>query len=853
MTRGDYAGAKGQLSALETSRSMGEFQGIMDMVLAYSSSPIKIASKPGTGGQYQIQGRGTLMNSLKHQLDITTTPEDVLLSKGELDMRTGMALEQFIIQGEGLKHVFREWFASEHQGVIVGNVQCKHVTGDQKHCLHAAMRVARGQDKRTAADHTVMLSPYNLTSSMVKHLGTSQPLPAVIYEVTAKKAHGHYVPLTVSCAVVICNATVKADSHAEIFLCNQADSMHIVSTTVTTPSLGMSITAYQSDVESIQMLRGTCRTRLEAALGKGIAALKRRHIKQFAQRMEKMSIGINTDTKAQPSDELDAVRVPRMFQLGRYLMASAGTNSVSNLQGIWADGKQSAWNGDFHFNINLEMQYWSVYSIGLKDVFPSLLQLVQKLAHQGRYGARTVFGMNDLVGYDEKNGFTFSSLPPQEPQHRPLVRNNQRLPAHLQHHQQPHQEPAPVAPLATVRFSAQERNGTMMDNPAWVGNGYTDSRLKGEPLGELQWSLCVTCGAWLSTHLFEYLLFTEQTEDTVSLMENDLIPLFRGLALFFKQHILVEYTSENKVDIAHTGPTTSPENSLEYSLGKGKDISFITMTPAIDISVIREIASMYRIMLDWLPAEASSALLMDHALSADLLSLAYALPNNGLPTVSPAGVLLEYPDPFITRFHPKNSNKQLLPALLGEMVFESLDRGHRHFSAFHHLYPAIFHPIANANEYSQVLGALNGKGEDVRGIYQGSKVAMMLKTDAHGGHTSWSASWEAAIYARLFNSNASYAALTRLMDHFVTNNYLSLHPTLNGVPPRNCKTCFHGQAKHFDKVPHTDKNVYRQPEKTREKVQQPYVDKRRSFDMVDGAVVSKRIPLLVHSYLTRCL
>ena len=60
----------------------------------------------------------------------------------------------------------------------------------------------------------------------------------------------------------------------------------------------------------------------------------------------------------------------------------------------------------------------------------------------------------------------------------------------------------------------------------------------------------------------------------------------------------------------HTGPTTSPENSyqLQYSIGgigkkptskPSSKITHLTLTPAIDASVLRQIASAYVIVVDW--------------------------------------------------------------------------------------------------------------------------------------------------------------------------------------------------------------------------------------------------------------
>ena len=46
------------------------------------------------------------------------------------------------------------------------------------------------------------------------------------------------------------------------------------------------------------------------------------------------------------------------FQFGRYLtIAGSRGNLPSNLVGLWTVG-DSAWTGDYHFNVNVQMNYW---------------------------------------------------------------------------------------------------------------------------------------------------------------------------------------------------------------------------------------------------------------------------------------------------------------------------------------------------------------------------------------------------------------------------------------------------------------------------------------------------------------
>ena len=57
------------------------------------------------------------------------------------------------------------------------------------------------------------------------------------------------------------------------------------------------------------------------------------------------------------------------YQFGRYLLISSSREGSlpANLQGVWADRLQNAWNSDYHTNINVQMNYWPVYSTNLAE------------------------------------------------------------------------------------------------------------------------------------------------------------------------------------------------------------------------------------------------------------------------------------------------------------------------------------------------------------------------------------------------------------------------------------------------------------------------------------------------------
>ncbi len=96
--------------------------------------------------------------------------------------------------------------------------------------------------------------------------------------------------------------------------------------------------------------------------------------------------------------QLDPQLLNSAHLFSKYLLLSAERIGVSNLQGLWADGPISAWNGDYHFNINLQMTYWPVYAMGInKQVIPPFVRFLEKLIRHGHRTAQELYGCEGWV------------------------------------------------------------------------------------------------------------------------------------------------------------------------------------------------------------------------------------------------------------------------------------------------------------------------------------------------------------------------------------------------------------------------------------------------------------------------
>ena len=428
-----------------------------------------------------------------------------------------------------------------------------------------------------------------------------------------------------------------------------------------------------------------------------------------------------------------------------------------------------------------------------------------------------------------------------------------------------------IKSLAEVGRNAAQRMYNSSGD-AWVAHGNTDHSLGGDLRVDSFWVFCSTCGLWAALQLFESLLFASFDESQFTDILSALSVL-RGAAQFLQQTTFVDpFTG-----MRHTGPTTSPENSYlvfrsastlpvirnvtstssktvlvlqnnstdvagdssngTILVNKTIDVTtwelvatnqtfpatswsqHLTFTPSFDASLIRQLANSFPLLVRWARDVLDESLYhasmqeSDNSLASDLVKLARSLPNQANPIIGKSNTVLEYPSPMSScgrhdelphevlseeaspTCYTGNGGNDTTPLL----VAESPDTGHRHFSGMHWLYPNTFLPLRNGKE-----------------VLDASVRTLDRKRKAGGGHTGWSASWLAALSARLRDGNGAWTAISRLVLHYTTKNGLDLHPPLASLPkdsyatentipiqPESCDTCFYekdmrAQGSQFD-------------------------------------------------------
>jgi alpha-L-fucosidase 2 len=267
--------------------------------------------------------------------------------------------------------------------------------------------------------------------------------------------------------------------------------------------------------------------RMHKALAATYAQLRETHIHDYQSLFQRVSLQLGIDTIAAklPTDQRilrfahtkeDQQLQALYYQYGRYLLIACSRpgSLPANLQGIWNDKVQPPWGSNYTTNINTEMNYWLAENTNLPECHQPLFDFMQQLAINGAQTAKVNYGITEgWVVHHNSDAWAKTSPP----------------------------------------------------------GGY-----ESDPKSSPRWSCWPMAGAWLSTHLWEHFLFTN---DTAFLRKN--YPLMKGAAQFML-HWLIK---DSSTGFYITNPSSSPENTVKI---KGKEYT-LTMASTMDMSIIREL------------------------------------------------------------------------------------------------------------------------------------------------------------------------------------------------------------------------------------------------------------------------
>ena len=99
------------------------------------------------------------------------------------------------------------------------------------------------------------------------------------------------------------------------------------------------------------------------------------------------------------------------FNFGRYLLISSSRPGgfPPNLQGIWAEEIHTPWTGDWHLDVNVQMNYWPAEVCNLSDLTQPLFALIDSLQEPGAKTAKAYYGARGWVAHVITNPWGFTS------------------------------------------------------------------------------------------------------------------------------------------------------------------------------------------------------------------------------------------------------------------------------------------------------------------------------------------------------------------------------------------------------------------------------------------------------------
>ena len=107
----------------------------------------------------------------------------------------------------------------------------------------------------------------------------------------------------------------------------------------------------------------------------------------------------------------DALLPILYYNFGRYLLISSSREGLlpANLQGLWAEEYQTPWNGDYHLNINIQMNYWLAEATNLSDLTEPLNRFTKNLVPNGSKTAKAYYNADGWVAHVISNPWFYTS------------------------------------------------------------------------------------------------------------------------------------------------------------------------------------------------------------------------------------------------------------------------------------------------------------------------------------------------------------------------------------------------------------------------------------------------------------
>lgn len=160
---------------------------------------------------------------------------------------------------------------------------------------------------------------------------------------------------------------------------------------------------------------------MNEAIKQSYKSLRKAHVTDYQKYFQRVSLTLPSSADAsQPTSKRielakenggDPGLAALYFNFGRYLLISSSRPGglPPNLQGIWAEEIHTPWTGDWHLDVNVQMNYWPAEVCNLSDLTQPVFALIDSLQKPGAVTARDYYGARGWVAHVITNPWGFTS------------------------------------------------------------------------------------------------------------------------------------------------------------------------------------------------------------------------------------------------------------------------------------------------------------------------------------------------------------------------------------------------------------------------------------------------------------
>lgn len=126
---------------------------------------------------------------------------------------------------------------------------------------------------------------------------------------------------------------------------------------------------------------------------------------------ERDNMPIDKRLQAFQEDHNDPSLGALYFQFGRYLLISSTRpgSLPPNLQGLWCNTIDTPWNGDYHLNINFQMNHWPAEVTNLSELHLPMIEWTKQQVTSGEQTAKVFYNARGWVTHILGNVWEFTA------------------------------------------------------------------------------------------------------------------------------------------------------------------------------------------------------------------------------------------------------------------------------------------------------------------------------------------------------------------------------------------------------------------------------------------------------------